>query len=192
MPAETKERDPTKRQFRQRLGGIYQGSCKRWLSLGKGWGMTGEDFMDIIQEIMVQLLERQHLFWEMEESQLQSYILISLKNRFFDRQKRRRTISLEEVTAIAADNLEELVLDRLEYEKLAEAVKRLTPQQQTYVYLRYYLNLSNEEISREMGVQESAVRMMKRRTVQRLQQLLSEKNDEKKGGKDDGGPARYR
>ncbi len=73
--------------------------------------------------------------------------------------------------------LEDTVMSRLESERMLAAVRRLTPQQQECVTLRFLQGLSVAETARAMGRREGAVRQMQFRAVRTLARLLGIETD---------------
>ena len=86
------------------------------------------------------------------------------------RQQRKR-ISLERVASTLSDSrpgpeAQALRHDRLEL--VAQAMDELTPDRQEVVTLRFFGELSNEEVAQVMGKSEAAVKMLVYRAIRQL------------------------
>jgi RNA polymerase sigma-70 factor (ECF subfamily) len=98
------------------------------------------------------------------------------RNAVIDHQRRLRpTEWLGSIAEPAADRigLEELALREEEIRELRAAVRRLTPDQQEALALRYAAGLSADEAARVMGRQAGTVRGLTFRAIESLRRHLS-------------------
>jgi RNA polymerase sigma-70 factor (ECF subfamily) len=87
------------------------------------------------------------------------------------RQQKRQSVELDE--SIAAPFSADEVVDRsLEHEELREAIKRLTPEQQQVVVLRFVERLSTEEVAIITGQTIGAVKAMQHRALNAMAKIL--------------------
>lgn len=160
---------------------LYYSDFNRWLSYGRKQGLSEEAVLDLIQELSLKMLSVSTRLADMNEERLKAYTMATYKNLIADEQKRKKIISLEEALVKETSDVEEIVLDKLEYEELKSAVQTLTASQQKLIFLKYYLNFSYQEIGEEMGMKDNAVRVQKHRIILLLQKLLSGKIKQKGG-----------
>jgi RNA polymerase sigma-70 factor (ECF subfamily) len=86
-----------------------------------------------------------------------------------------RTCSRElEFAAGAAPTPQEQVATNESSLRLAQAIERLSPDEQTLIHLRHFEHRSHEEIAQQLGCSPAAVRMQWVRTLRRLRGLLEE------------------
>jgi RNA polymerase sigma-70 factor (sigma-E family) len=74
----------------------------------------------------------------------------------------------------AADSAETVVLSGEEREEVIRALGRLPHRQREVLVLRFYLELSDEEIARVMGIRQSTVRSAAHRALETLGRDLAE------------------
>lgn len=72
------------------------------------------------------------------------------------------------------DGIEQEVLDRLQSATLIEAVRRLKPEHQECVVLRFFEELSVSDTARVLGRTEGAVKQLQLRAIRALGRLLEE------------------
>lgn len=97
------------------------------------------------------------------------------RNAVIDHQRRLRpTEPLGSIAEPAADRigLEEIALREEEIRELREAIRRLTPDQQEALALRYAAGLSADEAARVMGRQAGTVRGLTFRAIESLRRHL--------------------
>ena len=98
------------------------------------------------------------------------------RNAVIDHQRRLRpTEPLGSIAEPAADRigLEEIALREEEIRELREAIRRLTPDQQEALALRYAAGLSADEAARVMGRQAGTVRGLTFRAIESLRRHLA-------------------
>lgn len=67
------------------------------------------------------------------------------------------------------------VFDRL---SLAQAMRQLTVDQQQVLHLRFFADMSNAEIARQLGKTEGSVKALQHRALQALQHIMARENDD--------------
>jgi RNA polymerase sigma-70 factor (ECF subfamily) len=87
---------------------------------------------------------------------------------------RRRTIALDDadVTAAGYESLQEQAEANERAEALRRAIRRLSPERQQLLILKFAEGLSNEEIGQIMGRSEGAIKSLYHRTLLALQEEL--------------------
>lgn len=86
--------------------------------------------------------------------------------------KRRQMVPLEEVTLLALQRDEPVVASDEQYERemLLAAVRRLPPDRQQLLILKFVEQMSNAEIAEVMGRSEGAIKSLYHRTLRALRQ----------------------
>lgn len=89
---------------------------------------------------------------------------------------RKNALSLEDADSelIAQDNPETDAANRLEFQKLTLAVKKLKPDYQDIVILRFVEELSIREVAGTVGKSEGAVKLLQHRALKQLKKILEE------------------
>jgi len=132
---------------------------------------------DAIQDIFVKL-------WEGREklktvSSPKHYLLVALKNSLLNAQLRDgklAPISEKEEFALHF-NLESQIIktedDRIKAAKLARALEQLTPKQREVIYLRYFEELSYEEIHVLTNISVKSLYKLNHRAIETLKEFLA-------------------
>jgi RNA polymerase sigma-70 factor (ECF subfamily) len=87
------------------------------------------------------------------------------------RQQKRQSVELDE-SIPAPFSADELVDRSLEHEELRAAIRRLTPEQQHVVLLRFVERLSMEEVAQMTGQTTGAVKAMQHRALNAIARTL--------------------
>lgn len=96
-------------------------------------------------------------------------------HRHFGRQKQFTATALEDWLFIPADEDMEVQLIRsMTAERAREAIKRLSPDQQEVLILRFGQGLSLEETAAVMGKHEGAIKSLQFRAINTLRHLIGE------------------
>lgn len=89
---------------------------------------------------------------------------------------REKKVSLDSVELVDPGDLESDVEQRLQWERVAETVRSLTPAQQEVIGLRFFSGLSSEEVGGLLGKGSGAVREMQSAAIKALRLMLSEEH----------------
>jgi RNA polymerase sigma-70 factor (ECF subfamily) len=108
-----------------------------------------------------------------------AWLITIARNIVFDHVKSSR-YRLEVTTAdmrdadTATDGPEDAVVQRITNEKLVECMRKLGPEQQECLALRFLHGLSVSETAQVMGKRDGAIKALQHRAVRRLAGLLPE------------------
>jgi RNA polymerase sigma-70 factor, ECF subfamily len=91
---------------------------------------------------------------------------------WFRRQKKGSGVPLSEEMVADESRPSEIVEDGQARQQLRASVRRLTPDQQQVILLRFAEGLPAAEVARLMGKSEGAVKILQHRAVNRLRKLL--------------------
>jgi RNA polymerase sigma-70 factor (ECF subfamily) len=98
------------------------------------------------------------------------------KNKVIDHYRQKKLlIDLSEVEAIleSEENVVDTVNTVMEQKVLMRLLKKLTPEQQIVIKLKFLEGLENDEISELISRSEGSIRVTQHRAVQKLQDLLN-------------------
>lgn len=92
---------------------------------------------------------------------------------------RRETVSLEETSPLEAPgtSLEEITQQHVNSELLRQALRRLTPDQQEVLLLRFLEGYSVAEVAQMMGRSRGAIRTLQHRALAALNRVLKSRAD---------------
>ncbi len=144
------------------------------------------DAEELTARFFHRLIERVHLFEDRGvpvSAWLYRIAHNMLANWLRDR-SRRAEISLEGLLYHQANGKrpEDHILMQEEQERLLEEVRRLPPDRQQLLYLKFVEGLSNAEIGRIMGRTEGAIKSLYHRTLVSLRRRLKSDGREAEGG----------
>lgn len=132
---------------------------------------------DCIQDLFVKLWDnRKKLSGVLN---MRYYLLISLKNLLINAENRERKFDglMYEERFLLDFNLEKQFIknedDRLRAEKMLKALQTLTPKQREVIYLRYFEELSYEDISVLMNISVKGLYKLHYRALDALKEWLS-------------------
>ncbi len=107
---------------------------------------------------------------------LQAYLYRIAHNWVTDHYRKMAAsdISLEaNLPSAPEDDPSQLVVDRLDIQKIRAALVSLTPEQRQVISLKYLENWENEEIARAMNKPVSAVKSLQHRALASLRRLVA-------------------
>jgi RNA polymerase sigma factor (sigma-70 family) len=135
-----------------------------------------EFIRDCIQELYLELWERRAFL--SETAFVKSYLLKALRHKLIKESIRlKRFKEPEELfdTDEADLSIEPLIIEneqlRHHIKRLNQIVSRLTKRQQEIIYLRFYQNLENEDITEIMSVGRQSVANLLYRTIKEIKNL---------------------
>jgi RNA polymerase sigma-70 factor (sigma-E family) len=154
------------------VGALYQASAVSLIRLA--YVMLGDrpSAEDVVQEAFCSLYRRWDRLAEADSAlyYVRSSVLNGCRSVLRKRAVRRRGVAYELPTVSA----EAVVLSGEEREEVIRAVGRLPHRQREALVLRFYLDLSDEQIARVMGIRQSTVRSTAYRGLEALSRALKE------------------
>jgi RNA polymerase sigma-70 factor (ECF subfamily) len=115
---------------------------------------SSEDAEDILQEVFVSVWKSRHTF-NPEKAKLTTWLHKITVNKCLERRRKKKPalISLENLDlADKQDGQDEVLVKKQENEKLIKAMNSLDAKHRAALVLRYFDDLSYEEISQTLGV----------------------------------------
>lgn len=135
-----------------------------------------EAAQDIVQDVFVQAWHGLRTFQYRGEPALVAWLHKIASNaviNYVRKRQRQPSVSLNadgEWSQLSGADMARSICERLE---LRQAIKRLSPDQQHVVALRYFAGLSNAEAAMVLGRSEGAIKALHHRALLRLHQLLT-------------------
>jgi RNA polymerase sigma-70 factor (sigma-E family) len=154
------------------VSALYQASAVSLIRLA--WIMLGDrpSAEDVVQEAFCDLYRRWDRLAEADSAlyYVRSSVLNGCRSLLRRRAVRRRSVEYE----LPEISPEAVVLSGEERVELIRALGRLPDRQREALVLRFYLDLSDEEIARVMGIRQSTVRSNAHRGLVALARVLKE------------------
>jgi RNA polymerase sigma-70 factor (sigma-E family) len=154
------------------VGALYQASAVSLIRLA--WIMLGDrpSAEDVVQEAFCDLYRRWDRLAKADSAlyYVRSSVLNGCRSVLRRRAVRRTRVEYE----LPAISPEAVVLSGEERVELIRALGRLPDRQREALVLRFYLDLSDVEISRVMGIRQSTVRSNAHRGLVALARVLKE------------------
>jgi RNA polymerase sigma-70 factor (ECF subfamily) len=142
---------------------------------------------DLTQEVFIRILKAIGGFRYQGERSFLSWMFAIASNVMISYVRRAKAthISLDEELELADPHGQAAVSGIVNRVSLQQAMSRLTEDQQQVLLLRFYADLSNAEIARQIGKTEGAVKALQHRALQTLQQIMGRENGEPNEQADD-------
>ena len=131
---------------------------------------------DITQNTFIKAWRALPSFSLNKNGTIQAYLFKIARNLTIDYQRKKKEASLEVIEDImpSDENLEEIVARREEREMVARALKTLDEEERQIVVLRYFEDMSYEEISKVVGKNEGAIRVRLHRILKKLKEEIKD------------------
>ncbi len=174
-PIQKKRTEINQKKNEEAISRLYKTNYQKWYDYAVSRGMSSEDSQDIIHTFILKLLQTNRL--PAADNELEAYAMRSLQNTIKTWQKKHKRLcfSLEEDIQIDESiDIEEIVLEHIEYKNLVKVVKHLPEIYQKIIYLQYYENMSTFQIAERMEMKENVVRSYRSRAGKLLRKLLKE------------------
>lgn len=139
------------------------------------------DAEDVVSESFLQLIRRIDTLRSLESNKLRAYLVITVKHtaiNLYHRRSRRLQHSGGELqehmqdSGVAGPEQQALSCDGVE--GIKQAIRCLPHQVQTAMMMRYFQQLSDQEIADSMGLKPVSVRALLSKGRKRLQEMLRE------------------
>jgi RNA polymerase sigma-70 factor (sigma-E family) len=155
---------------------LYQGS---WLGLVRlATLLLGDEAAakDVVQDAFVNVYRRWSSLTDLPGAR--AYLRTAVVNGARSALRHRRTVRrLEQQRAPAADAIEDPRLERAEPSSMAAAFDALPRRQREVLVLRYWADLSEQDIARTLGISAGTVKSSAARGLANLKQALEDCDD---------------
>ncbi|MBI9013966.1 MAG: RNA polymerase sigma factor [Clostridiales bacterium] len=122
---------------------------------------------DLVQDALLKVVERQHLFDEMHPTQVKAWLFKTIKNKHIDtirKDQRKRLLVMSQLTV--EDFQDERVLKML--------VTDLNEEERKVISLKYYSGYNSKEIAEMINMNPSTVRNRLSTAVSKLREAYRE------------------
>ncbi|WP_138989471.1 RNA polymerase sigma factor [Larkinella sp. C7] len=145
---------------------LYSAHYRHLINYGRRFGADQATAEDAIHDVFIDLWKYRQTLTQPQS--VQSYLLKAFRNRLVtqlaERQRRFAETDVEEqfgllpVEPSAEDRLLEDKLNQEQHEHIQSALTTLSPRQQEILYLRYFTDLSYDDICAVMGITYNTAR----------------------------------
>ena len=163
------------------FSGVYRLSIHSMLSYGQSLGYDRATCQDAIHDIFCHIFQDKSRLSHVKN--INVYLLGSLRNSLINvgrKQSRLRHESPKELPFITSVTILDDIISHEDQAHLKERVRllleSLTPRQREAVYLRYMHNMSYEEISRLLQMNQTSVRKLVYRAIDSMRKKSADTN----------------
>ncbi|MDR1864698.1 MAG: sigma-70 family RNA polymerase sigma factor [Bacteroidales bacterium] len=154
---------------------IYRSHVHALFDYGSRFSSDTEFVRDCIHDLFVELSNHRSTLGSTDN--IRFYLVRSLKNKIVRQQKRvHDTVSIDDcfmLEAIPDVDREEKESLRVKKKLLRDTLNQMSERQKEIIYLRYIIELNNEEIAEVMGISYQAVRNTLYKALETLRKRIS-------------------
>lgn len=136
---------------------------------------------DAVSDALLAMMKKISLLRTFDRNKLRAYCVITVKHASIDalrRQRREHPAFLSDLEEIPdAGKTEERLLEQAGVERVKDAIRRLPEREMRIMLMRYFREMSDEEIGGELGIKPGSVRVHLSRARGKLMQLLREEGE---------------
>ena len=140
-----------------------------------------QEAQDVVSDSMMALMKKIDLLRSLPCNKLQAYLVITVKHtaiNLFHQKKRRQTEGSDVLEMLPGnESTDQALLSRAGVEHIKNAIAALPLREKEIMLMRYFRELSDEEIAKETGLRPVSVRVHLSRARKHLAQLLEEGRD---------------
>jgi RNA polymerase sigma factor (sigma-70 family) len=166
-----------RRQDRSAFIQLYKHFAPRVKSFLIGKGLNSATAEDVLQEVMLAIWQKSHLY-NPAKAAVSTWIFAISRNKYIDRLRReqRQQCESDEPDLRAGDTMESTdeVLQQENKNAVHEALTRLRPEQQEVVVLSFIKGLAHSEIAQHLSLPLGTVKSRIRLAFQHLRNDLGE------------------
>ena len=137
---------------------------------------------DAVSESLIQLIKKISLLQTLPCNKLKSYVVITVKHTAITLLHRRQREQPAEDTAFLniADmqRTDDHVLEEAGIARIRAAIRSLPPREKDLMLMRYFRDMTDEEIAEATGLKPVSVRVHLSRARKRLEEILNGKGEE--------------
>lgn len=140
---------------------------------------NGEEAQDVVSDALMALMKKIDLLKTLPCNKLRAYMVITVKHTaidLFNRKKRQRIddgVTVEDLAG--GGSVESRLLEQAGVESIKNAIASLPPREKAVMMMKYFRELSDEEIALETGLRAVSVRVHLSRARKHLGELLEER-----------------
>lgn len=159
---------------------LYIDHYKTMLAIARKYVNSTQDAEDVVSRAIISLIEKVDLLKTFDEKTQRAYIFITVKRIAFShlrRQKLEKSMEPDTVEALMPDDEEtpeESLLRKSSVDDLRKAFRLLTENEQMLMHMKYFLDMTDEEIAEAEGILVNSVRPKLFRIRRKVEHLLRE------------------
>lgn len=140
--------------------------------------MTGNEDVseDITQETFIKLIRNIDKFDIHGKAKFSTYLITLCRNCYFDYfRKNKKSINdiyIDEILNMEYDNVEEKVLDRIQYQDINTSLEKLTEDQRIVIKMKYIEGLTLKEIGEKLEIEPKTIKSRIHNGVIKLRKLF--------------------
>lgn len=161
---------------KEAFGKIYKFYLKKIYRFAYYMIQNHELAEDITQNTFIKVWRALPLFSLRENGTFQAYLFKIARNLAIDYQRKKKEVSLEVIADVipSNENLEDIVSRKEEKNMVNKALSSLDKAEKQIVVLRYFEDMSYEEISKVVGKNEGAIRVQLHRILKKLKKEIKD------------------
>jgi RNA polymerase sigma-70 factor (ECF subfamily) len=139
-----------------------------------------EGAQDLTQEVFVRVIKGIGGFEYRGEKSFLGWLYTIANNVLIGQARRKRAVStpLDESLELVDPRGQDAVLSIYDRVALQQAISQLTEDQQQVLMLKFFADMTNNEIAAQLGRTEGAVKALQHRALHALQQIISREGQE--------------
>ena len=180
--------DSEKRLFEK----IYYSYRKQMFLVAKQVVKRDEDAEDVVHDVFYEVASKHmEIVRRLQENDLRNYMLKAAKNRAINAKKKKAKepatldtvmeYDVEHMRELSDDSFLEVLCEKMEYEQVLEAMKRMDMRYRDVLYYHFVLELSVPETAKALGRKQETIKKQLARGKKMLLRLLEEKGVGKYG-----------
>jgi RNA polymerase sigma-70 factor (ECF subfamily) len=161
-------------EYETRLSGLYEeyyDKIARYVYVHIG---NKDEAEDIAGEVFLKALESLKSYRD-QGVPMQGWLFRIAHNLTVDylrKMDKRRTVPIDSAVLQGDDNPAHTAEEKIEFERVTEAMKQLTTEQREVVNLRFFGGLTSKEAGGVLGKSDGAVREMQRAAIEKLRGIM--------------------
>lgn len=138
---------------------------------------SAQDALDAVSDSMLSLIKKIDLLRAMPCNKLRSYVVITVKHHAINRYNRKKREQPMDDSAFSifpgSDRVEDGLMAQAGVEHIKNCIASLPAREKEIIMMRYFRELTDEEIAAEMGIRAVSVRVHLSRARKHLSELLA-------------------
>lgn len=140
---------------------------------------SGEEAQDVVSDAMMALMKKIDLLRTLPCNKLRAYVVTTVRHtaiNLFHRKKRERLTDDATLEDLAGNGrVEDALLARAGVEQIKNAIAALPPREKDIMMMKYFRELTDDEISEETGLRPVSIRVHLSRARRHLGELLAKR-----------------
>lgn len=136
---------------------------------------------DAVSESLLALIKKISLLRTFDSARLRSYVVVTVKHLSITLLNKRQREKIDSGVALEdladAGRVDDRLLEEAGVERIRQAIRALPPREKDIMLMKYFREMTDEEIAEEIGVRPVSVRVHLSRARKHLAQLLLERGE---------------